>query len=257
MFKSASLKGLQDNRRTTHYNQWIFGNISPYLGQRILDVGGGIGNILQYLLAERELVVSIDVEDSYLTMLRRLFGDNQNLRILKGDIQDKEVVENISGYNIDTVTCINVLEHLADDAQGLTNMRQILTREGYLVLLVPAFKSLFSKWDLSVGHFRRYDKREIKDKLAAAGFRVEKIFYLNSIGFFGWFLNGRILRLTPGSNVIIEKQAILFDRYLVKYLAKIEKIIHPPFGLSLVVLAKANEKKEQLEPKICAASPAK
>ena len=42
------------------YRRWMFENVEQYLGQRILEVGGGIGNFTEFLLA-RELVVTVDV----------------------------------------------------------------------------------------------------------------------------------------------------------------------------------------------------
>ncbi len=230
------IKGQRDNSLTVNYNNWIFDSISPYVGSRVMDIGSGMGNFLGYL-ADKELVVVIDIADIFIEGLRKRYSAQKNINIFKCDIQDEAVIQIADKYNVDTIICNNVLEHVQDDVRALSNMRKILKNDGNLVLVLPAFRFLYSKWDRSVGHYRRYNLGEIKEKLAGVGFAVQISFYLNFAGFFAWFLHGKILRSTPNTGYQIEKQAVFFDRYLVKYLQKIEKVFHPPFGQSLIVVA--------------------
>jgi hypothetical protein len=124
-----------------------------------------------------------------------------------------------------------------DDLKALNNFHKILHGAGNLVLILPAFQCLYSKWDKSVGHFRRYEFKEIKEKLTAANFSLQVNFYMNILGFFAWFINGRILGNTPNTGYLIEEQAVFFDRYIVKGLRKIERLLRPSFGQSLIVIA--------------------
>jgi hypothetical protein len=66
----------------------------------------------------------------------------------------------------------------------------------------------------------------------AAGLRVRKAHYMNSIGFFGWWANAHLLRRTAQS----EGQIGIFDRYLVPILSRLEDWARPPFGQSLFVV---------------------
>jgi len=231
------IKAQRDNSLTANYNQWIFDNIRSYIGSRVMDAGAGSGNFLPFLL-NRELIVATDVLDEFIDMLRKKYGAYPNLHILKCDIQEDALMGDVAAYNIDTVICNNVLEHVQDDSRALKNIRAVLKGKGNLILVLPAFQYLYSKWDKAIGHFRRYNRREIKDKLAEAGFRMHAGFYMNMLGFFGWFLNGKILRNTPARDILIEEQAVFFDRYLVNPLKKIESIFRPCFGQSLIVIAK-------------------
>jgi hypothetical protein len=61
---------------------------------------------------------------------------------------------------------------------------------------------------------------------------------LNFLGLFGWFLNGRIFK----KKELPEKQTKLFDK-LVPFLGLTEKIIRPPLGQSLILVAQKKQLK--------------
>ena len=237
MYYDEIIKAQRDNSLTVNYNKWIFDSICPYIGNRVMDVGAGSGNFLPYLL-NRELIVAIDVLDIFIDNLHRSYGSQKNIYIFKCDIQADNLIQISSPYNIDTVICNNVLEHIRDDLRALNNIHKVLNKRGNLILVLPAFQFLYSKWDKSVGHFRRYSYKDIKTKLTKANFTIQVNFYMNMVGFFGWFLNGKILRNTPAKSCFVERQAIFFDRYIVKPLRKIESVFHPLFGQSLIIIAR-------------------
>lgn len=230
------IKAQKDNSLTINYNKWIFDTISPYIGNKVLDVGVGCGNFLKYLL-NKDLVVAIDILDIFVDTLCKTYSGSNNIHVFKCDIQGDDFMQIANNYSVDTVICNNALEHVEDDLKALNNIHKILCDAGRLVLILPAFKFLYSKWDKSVGHFRRYEFQEIKEKLAAANFSIKLNFYMNILGFFAWFINGRILGYTPNTGHFIEGQAVFFDRYMVNSLRKIEKLLHPPFGQSLIIVA--------------------
>ena len=74
-----------------------------------------------------------------------------------------------------------VLEHIRDDLQALRNWHGLLKPAGRLILIVPAFQALYSSLDRASGHFRRYSKAEAIFKLLAAGFKVTRFSYLNTV----------------------------------------------------------------------------
>jgi SAM-dependent methyltransferase len=234
--RAEILKAQKDNSLTVNYNRWMFDTISPYIGSRIMDVGAGRGNFTGYLL-DKEIVISIEILDEFIECLHRAYGNYKNIHILKCDIQDEAVIQMTRQYNVDTVICNNVLEHVEGDLPALNNIYKILNGKGKLVLILPAFRCLYSVWDKAVGHFRRYDLKDIQEKLRQARFSIQGNFYMNFMGFFGWFLNGRVLRNTPATGCFIEEQAVFFDRYIVNCLRKVEAVFRPPFGQSLVIVA--------------------
>ena len=149
----------------------------------------------------------------------------------KIDVQKISEVKTVKNKNLDTIIGINVLEHIKDDVVALKHLSLLLNPGGKIILFVPAFPLLFGDWDEMIGHFRRYTKMKLEQKLKASGFIPIESFYFNSLGFLGWGLN-KLLRKTP-QNDVVKLQAQIFDKYLVPPLSKLENIFRPPIGQSL------------------------
>lgn len=224
-------KNLEMMSNATNYNRWLFRNLRKYVGKRVLEIGGGIGNMTQFMIT-RQLVVSTDVTDYNISKLKFRFKNKKNFFAVKTDISRISALKELTKFSFDTVVCINVLEHIKDDVEALKNMRSLLDRKGCLVLLVPAFSALYGTIDLADHHYRRYDKKTAIKKIKKAGFKIIKVYYMNVPGFFGWFYHGRILK----KRVHLESDISLFD-WLVPLFAFFEKLFRPPFGLSLIIIA--------------------
>ncbi|MCK4326670.1 class I SAM-dependent methyltransferase, partial [bacterium] len=187
-----ALKNLNAMSLAPNYNNWIFSNIKPYIGQRILEVGCGIGNMTQFFI-DREKVISIDISDECLDIIKDRFSQETNFQALNYDVSSDKVLE-LNRHRIDTIICINVLEHIRDDSKALRNMYQILNNKGKLILLVPAFERLYGTIDQTNRHYRRYEKIELKRRLLKCGFIIHEESYLNLLGIPVWILHGKILR---------------------------------------------------------------
>ena len=214
------------------YNRWIVDEIRPYIGHRVVDVGCGTGNILEFLL-DRDRVVGIDIGDEFIELARSRFGDLPNVDLHVADIADVSTLGTLSGERFDSVVCVNVLEHIERDLTALHNMGGLLEPGGRVVLFVPALPFLHGTMDEVDGHHRRYTKRSLSDAFNGAGFIVERMYYMNLPGMFAWFLDARILRrrFVPASH------DGLFQK-IVPRIAAIERRIRPPLGLSLLAVGK-------------------
>lgn len=212
------------------YNGWIYQNIRPFLGQRILDAGCSVGNTTQFFL-DKELVIGLDVSAQAISIIETRFKNHPNFTAVNLDLTSPKV-SRLKKEKINTVVCLNTLEHVKEDELALAKIHQILVPQGRLILLVPAFRWLFGTMDQADHHFRRYEKPELNQKLKTAGFKIRKQFFMNFLGIFGWLVNGRILkrRLIPESNYV------WYDR-LVPILARVEAFFPPPLGLSLITVA--------------------
>ena len=215
------------------YNRWLHERFESYLGNRILEVGSGVGNQTRYFIEERERVVASDIEPHYVRELTGRFGDRNNVRIAsyRFPLRDVDRAE-LQSEGIDTIVCMNVLEHIEDDVSTLTDFAGVLPQNGHLVLLVPSLKALYGTLDKHLNHFRRYDEEELRTKLAAAGFTIDTMRFLNRVAVPGWWLNSRVLRKT----VMPKGQLRLFK--WVMPLLRLEEKRPPGFGLSLLVLAR-------------------
>ena len=213
------------------YNRWLFQQLRPHLGRRVLEVGSGIGNLTEQLL-DREQVVATDIDPEHLRRLEARVGRFENAEIHPFDLEAPPPPEVVAA-RCDTALCVNVLEHIEDDAAALAHIREALAPEGRLVLLVPAHPFAYGTLDQGLGHFRRYDRRALSDVLARAGFVVESMESLNAVGLAGWWLNSRVARRA----LIPEGQARFVDK-LIPWL-EVERRLDLPVGLSLVAVARA------------------
>ena len=96
--------------------------------------------------------------------------------------------------SVDTVVCLNVLEHVEDDLGSLRNIHGALEPGGRAIILVPFGQELFGTLDVVLGHFRRYSREEFRGKLEAAGFRIERMLDFNRVSRPGWYLQGKIFK---------------------------------------------------------------
>ena len=224
---------LEDQERMTraeNYFAWQSHLVRKELGQRVLEVGCGLGNFTRTLL-DREAVIAVDIEPGCIQRLKDRFGARPNLHALVCDAESPEF-RNLAPFRPDSCACINVLEHVRDDAAALAAMASVLVPGGVIVLLVPAFTALYGPIDHNLGHQRRYSRGAIYRLAAQTGLRVRKAHYSNLMGFFGWWANAHILKRQAQS----ERQIEVFDRYLVPVLSAIERRARPPFGQSLVAV---------------------
>jgi SAM-dependent methyltransferase len=200
------------------------------LGRRVAEVGCGVGNFTQHLL-DRDLVAAVDVEAECIAQLERNLNRPANVIARQMDVVDPVFVE-LREHGIDSIVCLNVLEHVRDDARALRNMAAVLPPGGKAVLIVPAFEGLYGPIDRNLGHYRRYSKKGLRALAASAGFEVKTLRYMNSIGCIGWWVNARVLKRTAQS----EGQIRVFDRFVVPMLEWVEGRVEPPFGQSLFVV---------------------
>jgi SAM-dependent methyltransferase len=137
------------------------------------------------------------------------------------------------GGTYDSVLCLNVLEHVADDEEALRRFRDQLRSGGRLLLLVPAHRFLYGGYDRAAGHERRYDRAPLRALLARTGFNLEELRHVNPVGGLGWL---GCVRARSGDQWPA-KSFETFDR-LVPVLRHLDRL-RLPFGLSLWAVARA------------------
>jgi glycosyltransferase involved in cell wall biosynthesis len=224
---------LQNMKKLHRYNRWIFSKFRPFLGRRVLEIGSGVGNITKFLL-DRDLVIATDVEPKYLTLLKNTFGKYKKFVIERLDLPGAEM-ERYRSYHIDSVICFNVLEHIEQDETALREIFDLLEPRGRFLLLVPSHPWLYGSLDRHLGHHRRYDKKELRNKLEAIGFRVIYLKYFNRIGILGWFLNSRVLRKERLSSFQLRTYNLLVPLF------KLETFFPLPVGTSLLAVGEKSE----------------
>ena len=176
--------------RAPRFNAWMADTIRPYCGTQVLEIGSGVGNLTQKLIPRRKYVVS-DINPLYLDMLARLRIDRPYLSAKYTDVTD---LASFPAGEFDTVICLNVVEHVDDDAGALRNLRTVLRDGGRAIVLVPQGQWNFGTLDEVLGHKRRYHLAGLRALAEGCGFEVHALLEFNRVGTIAWFLNGKILR---------------------------------------------------------------
>jgi glycosyltransferase involved in cell wall biosynthesis len=178
--------------RAPRFNLWMADAIRPFLGERVLEIGSGVGNLSRALLPRVHYVAS-DVNPLYLQTLTNLSSDRPYLKSSYCDVSDlKSFPMSEDGY--DTIICLNVLEHVADDRGSLENIKMALAESGRAVILVPQGPWNFGTLDSVLGHQRRYTRETLAKLAADCDMEILELIEFNRVGTIAWFLNGRILR---------------------------------------------------------------
>lgn len=216
--------------RLSRYNAWLWEQVAPFTGQRILEVGAGIGTMTRYLL-HRELVVATDIAPQYLKRLKVRFHGRSNVVVRPLDL-DAPLPQDLHAFNLDTILCLNVLEHLKEDEAALERFSALLSSGARVVLILPALKRLYGEIDKAIDHYRRYEKAEIEEKLRRVGFQVEETRFFNSPGIFGWYLNSHLLK----RKAVPSLQARSNDLFVP--LLRVEKHLTWPWGALLLAVGR-------------------
>jgi glycosyltransferase involved in cell wall biosynthesis len=219
--------------RAPRFNAWMADIIRPYCGNHVLEIGSGVGNLTQRLVPRRKYVVS-DINPLYLQTLARLRADRPYLKSTYCDVSDLATFPKDEGP-FDTVICLNVIEHVADDRASLRNIREVLGPGGKAIILVPQGQWNFGSLDEVLGHQRRYSEESLRQLANDAGFSVNAILPFNRIGTPAWWLNGKLLRRR-----VFGLGQILALNALTPIFRRVDKLLPVP-PLSLIAVLERND----------------
>jgi SAM-dependent methyltransferase len=224
--QEASLDRMAD---AGNYNDWMVERALPLLGARVLDFGAGIGTFTETLAAHAD-VVAVEPDPEFVPRLRARLGGNERVTIVAADTS--WLADGDPRTTFDTVVCLNVLEHIADQSAVLRGFHGRLDPRGHLLLLVPAHQALYGAIDRSVGHERRYSRADLRTLLEASGFEPVELRYVNPVGAFGWLVSSRVL----GREQVPASPLKAYDA-LVPLIRQLDRVALP-FGLSLWAVAR-------------------
>jgi 2-polyprenyl-3-methyl-5-hydroxy-6-metoxy-1,4-benzoquinol methylase len=217
-------------RRAHGLNRWILQQFRSFVGDRVLEAGCGIGNFTELLL-DRQRLVCVDNDPLYVEMLTWRLGHLDNVRIDTMDLADGPSYARLKEERIDTIICLNVLEHIEADEAVLRAYIDLLEPGGHAIILVPAHMSLYGPCDEAIGHHRRYTQAELHTKMQSAGFDIVQIGEFNRLGVLGWWLNNQL-----GRDRLSASQLRAYD--LVLPVAKAMEAMKIGSGLNLIAVGR-------------------
>lgn len=172
---------------------------SEYLGSRVLEVGGGLGQISDVLIDDDIDLVTLEPDAHLFGKLKEKYDQLSNPEVQNLTVEGL-LVEGKLAAEFDSAIYVNVLEHIADDNSELVNVGKLLKTGGNVVIFSPALPILYGTMDGLSGHFRRYTKSELIDLVRDSGFEVIRVEYFDFVGIFPYFFMYRFLKVrTIGS----------------------------------------------------------
>jgi SAM-dependent methyltransferase len=218
---------LEELEQAKNYSAWILDMIAPHVSGRILEVGAGRGTYSTYF-ADRGHLTALEPSEVHSAALRERLKEYSNAVVITAALDGAT-----APGSYDTVVLLNVLEHIADDHQALGDIYESLAPGGKMVLWVPAFEALYGKFDQRIGHYRRYKRNQLLALVHKVGFQQVTARYTNMPGFVAWWLVVRLLGRTPTAG----RLASIYDRFFIPVIRRVERLVRPPIGQSLLVVA--------------------
>lgn len=217
------------------YYAWIVSTIKPYLGDHIVEVGAGAGVFSEFLRdqAKPQTLTLIEPSKKTHAALQENIKSTKETKVstindyLKGN--EKKLKD-----KVDTFVYINVFEHVKDDHKEMQRVADTLQKGGNAIVFVPALKSLYSEFDKSIGHYRRYDKKRVRELAESAGLEVVAIRYMDMMGVLPWWFSMVLMK----NKKLRPKLVKLYDTVMVPIVRAFENTIHAPVGKNVLLVAK-------------------
>lgn len=214
-----------------NYRRWLADLAVPHLGDDALEIGSGLGDYAAEW-AERGIgITASEADPTRLGRLRARFARDPRVAVRELTAPITETGEHSA------VVAYNVLEHIEDDVAALRSFAGLVRPGGRIVLIVPAFEVAMSDFDRAIGHFRRYRRGSLAERLTAAELEIERLHYVNAIGLVAWIVMMRLLRQRPREGPALTA----WDRLVIPPLRRLESLRPPPFGQSVFAVAVRSE----------------
>lgn len=207
-YEGSELAGLQ---AAVNYYSWIADEFRPYLRGRCLEVGAGRGTFSKFLLNTAiEALVCIEPAANLLPLLEAELIDASKPVVVAPTTLEE--FAQTPKEHFDCLVCLNVFEHIEDDAAAMEQVRNLLKWGGHLC----------------------YTKRRLKKLAEQTGFAVEQLRFFNFARVVTWFLMGKILRWrTWGKSPVVA-----YDRLVIPFVRFVESFVALLFGQSLLMVAR-------------------
>ncbi|HAE59314.1 MAG TPA: methyltransferase type 12 [Anaerolineae bacterium] len=200
--------------------------IAPFFGQRVLEVGAGLGATTAALCdGTQDEWICLEPDPDLLAQLQS--------RSLPGCCRPQLgfVATLAPDSRFDSILYIDVLEHIEDDRAELQRASYHLAPGGKLIVLSPAYPFLFSPFDESIGHYRRYTRATLS-ALTPPGCHLTLLRYLDSVGLLTSLANRLFLRQSLPTHA----QILFWDRRLVPFSRLLDRLVGFHFGRSVVAI---------------------
>tara|TARA_B100000686_G_C16773842_1_gene967064 strand:+ start:1965 stop:2654 length:690 start_codon:yes stop_codon:yes gene_type:complete len=211
-----------------NFRTYQFKIINQFVKGKTAEVGPGTGENTNYYLHKTASLDLFEPSKKIFEILKEKIQNKPNVQIL-----NKEFLNHKEKY--DTIIYLDVLEHIEHDQEEFFNAFSNLNEGGYLIVSVPAFNFLYSKFDKDVGHCKRYSKTDFKKFIKQLKPSFSKLIYYDSVGFLLIVLSRIFFKSEYSSNI---KNKVSFWNKLIPISKIIDLVTFFSFGKSLLCIIK-------------------
>lgn len=229
-------EALQRMNAMLPYYRWVADMFGDALGRRVLDAGCGVGNFFSAIAGDVELGVGIDLSPVNIADARARFAGQPQVRFMQADLDEQ--ADALRSERFDTVICLDVLEHIGDDASLLARLADIVEPGGHVLVKVPACPWLFGSIDEASDHYRRYNRPMLRRIAEQAGLEVKRLRYMNLSGVGPYFLKSRVLRKQANFSRTFSPRQLDRIRRVMPWLRMLDRVAGPPVGQSLIMVCR-------------------
>ena len=208
-----------------NFRKYQISLITKFINGKFLEVGAGKGGLIPFYKNLIKNITIIEPEKKLFKILKK------NYSTKRFSIKN-QTINNIK-RKYDTIIYYDVLEHIKKDLNEVKLASKKLNKNGYLIFSVPAYQTFYSSFDKSVGHFKRYNKKDFIVLGKGTGLKIEKLAYYDSIGFLFLVLN----KLFSLKQTNLENKVYLWN-LLMPISKLIDLLTFNKFGKSLLCVFK-------------------
>ena len=225
MSKYVGTENLEVMANAVNYNRFLVSLIQKEsrAGELVVDYGAGIGTFARKLV-------------DYGCNVHCIEPDTEQLAgILASGLPAAPDLACLPADSVDFLYTLNVLEHIEDDVAALRTCYTRIRPGGRILIYVPGFQLLYSSMDKYVGHFRRYNRTNLSEKVRMAGFKVIQSEYVDCAGYIATLLF-KVFGNDRGT--INQRGLVAFDRYVFPLSRLGDRVFSGLFGKNVLLTAK-------------------
>jgi SAM-dependent methyltransferase len=220
----SGIDNLEVMQEAVNYNVYLLSMIREQANarSRILDFGAGTGQF------------AIPLKQAHLDIMAVEPDNTMRERMAASGVTSVGSAAELPASSFDLVYSLNVLEHIEDHVGALQQLHATLKPDGVLLIYVPAFQVLYTSMDAKVGHVRRYTRTSLSAAVLAAGFTIDRVAYVDCLGFLATLL----FKVVDRGNGTVNRTALkLYDRLIFPLSARLDLLTRHWFGKNLLLLA--------------------
>ncbi len=219
--ENFSVASLWRNYVMSHFKKY-------YESKNVLEVGSGVGSFSELVIKDVNELTILEPDQNFCNFLIDKFKDQKKIKkIINGTSHD------LNAEKFDVILHLQVLEHLQDDNEEILRNLNMLKKGGHLLICVPSFMSLYSKFDESIGHYRRYVKDDFL-KFNLNNSTITKMFYIDSAGYIIYRLFSIFLNSSNPKKFMV----YVWDKFFIPISFFLDKILFNKIGKNLIVIIK-------------------